>query len=65
MASCSASNNNWRDTQAAEIIATGIPPTDDRESAIVMTLASGNYTAIVRGFGVTIGVALVEAYDIP
>ena len=60
-----SSNNNWRDTQAAEIIATGIPPTDDLESAIVMTLAPGNYTAIVRGFGVTIGVALVEAYDIP
>jgi hypothetical protein len=60
-----SSNNNWRDTQAAEIIATGIPPTDDRESAIVMTLAPGNYTAIVRGFGVTTGVALVEAYDIP
>lgn len=44
-----SSNDNWRDMQSAEIIATGIPPTDDRESAIVMTLTPGNYTAIVRG----------------
>ena len=30
-----------------------------------MTLAPGNYTAIVRGANNTTGVALVEAYDIP
>jgi hypothetical protein len=44
-------NNNWRDTQEAEIIATGIPPANDLESAIVVTLAPGAYTAIVRGNG--------------
>ena len=27
-------NNNWRETQEAEIQATGIPPTNDFESAI-------------------------------
>ncbi len=58
------SNNNWRDTQEGEIAATGIPPTDDRESAIVMDLAPSNYTAIVRGVNGTTGVALVEAYDV-
>ena len=36
-----ASNNNWRTTQEAEIIATGIPPTKDFESAIVATLDPG------------------------
>jgi hypothetical protein len=42
-------NNNWRDTQESEIIATGIPPSNDLESAIVVTLSPGPYTAIVRG----------------
>jgi len=55
-------NDNWRDTQEAEIIATGIPPTNDLESAIVQNLSPGNYTAIVRGSGGAIGVAVVEAY---
>ena len=57
-------NNNWRDTQEDEIQATGIPPTDDLESAIVATLVPGAYTAIVRGNGGTSGVALVEIYDL-
>jgi len=57
-------NDNWRDTQAAEIIATGIPPTNDLESAIVRNLSPGNYTAIVRGSGGATGVAVVEAYNL-
>ena len=57
-------NDNWKHTQTAEIEATGIPPTDDLESAIVGTLAPGAYTAIVRGNGNTSGVALVEIYDL-
>lgn len=59
-----ASNDNWRDTQAAAIIATGIAPTDDRESAIVMSLVAGNYTAIVRGANNTTGVPPVEAFQL-
>ncbi len=59
-----SSNDNWRDTQEAELIATGIPPADDREAAIVMDLAPSNYTAIVRGANGATGVALVEAYDV-
>ena len=42
-------NDNWKDTQQAAIKATGIPPTNDLESAILATLPPGNYTAIVRG----------------
>jgi hypothetical protein len=57
-----ASNDNWRDTQEAEIIATTIPPTNDAESAILSSLSPGAYTAIVAGKNGTIGVALVEAY---
>ena len=57
-------NNDWRDTQEAEIQATGIPPTNNFESAIVATLPPGAYTAVVRGNGNTSGIALVEVYDL-
>ena len=56
------SNDNWRSTQQAEIIATGLQPSNDAESAIVATLAPSNYTMIVRGVNNTTGVALVEVY---
>jgi hypothetical protein len=59
-----ASNDNWRSDQETEIIATGIPPSNDLESAIVRNLVPGNYTAIVRGGGGTTGVALVEGYGL-
>jgi hypothetical protein len=60
-----ASNDDWKDSQEAAITATGIPPNNDKESAILATLAPGNYTAIVRGALNTTGVALVEAYQLP
>lgn len=59
-----AANDNWREEQEAEIIATGVAPGDNRESAIVRTLSPGSYTAIVRGAGDTTGVGLVEVYDL-
>ena len=61
-----ASDDNWRDTQETEIIATGVQPANDLESAIVATLPASpsgiGYTAIVRGVNGTTGVALVEFY---
>jgi hypothetical protein len=57
-----AANDDWRDDQEAEIIATGLAPSNNVESAIVRTLPPGNYTAIVRGANDTTGVALVEVY---
>ncbi len=48
-----------------EIEATGVPPSDERESAIIATVPRGVYTAILRGKDATTGVALVEAYDLP
>lgn len=60
-----ASNDDWRSTQQQEIIDTGVPPTDDRESAIVANLNPGNYTGIVSGKNNTTGVALVEVYALP
>ena len=58
------SNDNWRDTQQAEIIATGIPPSSDTESAVVMTLRPGAYTAVVRGVNGATGLALIEIYSL-
>ncbi len=59
-----AKNDDWRTAQQAAIIATGVPPSNDLESAIVTKLRPGAYTAIVRGMGDATGVALVEAYAI-
>ena len=57
-------NDNWRTTQEAEIIATTVPPSNDSESAIVATLAPAAYTAIVRGVNNGTGIGLVEAFDL-
>ena len=57
-------NDDWQDSQPAEIIATGIPPQNDLESAIVATLAPGRYTAVLAGTNGTTGNGLVEVYDL-
>jgi hypothetical protein len=62
--SLTAANDNWRDAQEGEIIASGVPPTNDLESALVATLSPGNHTVIVRGKGDTSGIGVVEAYDL-
>jgi hypothetical protein len=59
-----ASNNDWRDTQQTAIEATGLAPSNIKESAILSTLSPGGYTAIVRGAGNTSGVGLVEVYKL-
>lgn len=57
-----AQNDNWQDTAASAIAATGIAPKDYREAAIVASLKPGAYTAVLRGKHDTTGVALVEIY---
>ena len=59
-------DDNWRDdpAQEAAIIATGIPPTNNLESAIDANLIPGAYTAVVSGRNHTSGVGLVEVYDL-
>jgi hypothetical protein len=57
-----ASNDNWKDTQQAEIQASGFAPPNNAESAIIITRPPGNTTAIVRGKNNTTGNALVEVY---
>ena len=60
-----ASNDNWKSDQQSAIEGTGIPPTDDNESAILVALAPGNYTAIVSGINGGMGVGLIEVYSVP
>src|SRR5207302_1412668 len=43
---------------------TGLPPTNDLEPCIDVTLVPGAYTAILYGRNNTSGVALVELYDL-
>jgi uncharacterized Zn-binding protein involved in type VI secretion len=65
-------NDDWQTTnlvdfgsdQSAEIAASGIAPADPRESAMIVHLAPGAYTAVVRGKNGAIGIGLVEAYDL-
>jgi len=68
-----ARNDDWQHTiigrfidngQVRDIIASGLAPADGRESAMVVELPAGNYTAIVRGVNNTTGVGLVEVYDL-
>jgi hypothetical protein len=60
----SISNDDWRETQESEIIATTIPPNKNQEPAILAILAPGSYTAVVRGKNNTTGIGLVEAYNL-
>jgi hypothetical protein len=60
-----ASNDNWQDdpTQAAELTAAGLAPTNASESGIAITLGPGQYTALLSGVNNTTGVGVVEVYD--
>ncbi|MBA2433116.1 MAG: hypothetical protein H0V56_13545 [Chthoniobacterales bacterium] len=60
-----AANDDWKSDQEAEILATTIPPANDKEAAILVTLPAGAYTAIVRGNGSSSGIALVEVFSLP
>lgn len=59
------SNDDWQSDHKAEIQQTGIPPSSPKEAAIVATLPpNAAYTAIVRGKDNSVGIGLVEAYDL-
>ncbi|MFL6542309.1 MAG: DUF4214 domain-containing protein [Chthoniobacterales bacterium] len=59
-------NDNWKDSQEAAIVATGIPPSNPLESALVGTLPANNaaYTVLLSGKNGGTGVGLLEAYDL-
>jgi pectin methylesterase-like acyl-CoA thioesterase len=59
------SNDNWQDNpdSAAELVAIELAPGDQLESALVLTLPPGHYTAVIQGNDPSPGSALVEVYD--
>jgi glucose/arabinose dehydrogenase len=60
-------NDNWQEngSQAAQISATGLAPSDPLESAIATSLLPGSYTAIVAGKNGGVGIGVVEVYNLP
>ena len=58
-------NDDWKNSpDAAEIMNTGLAPTNDFESAIIATLAPGQYTAQLAGKDDGTGNGVVEIYDL-
>ncbi|MFZ1220812.1 MAG: cytochrome c peroxidase [Chthoniobacterales bacterium] len=56
-------NDNWKDSQQSQIEGTPYRPGDDREAAIIASLAPGAYTALLTGKNQTTGLGLLEIYD--
>jgi hypothetical protein len=60
-----ASNDNWQDdVNWVDVRQNSLSPVDPHESALVLHLPAGAYTAVVRGANDTTGTALVEVYDL-
>lgn len=60
-----ASSDNWpENANAAEIMTSGLAPSNPNESALLLSVAPGNYTAVLRGKGDSTGIGLVEVYDL-
>ena len=57
-------NDNWKSSQPDEIKASGLVPGNESESAIVATLAPGNYTVVLSGTNGGIGTGILELYDL-
>jgi hypothetical protein len=69
-----ATNDGWQTTQiggliradqASDILNSTLAPHDPKEAAMIVTLAPGSYTAVVRGVNRTQGVGTIEVYSIP
>jgi cyclophilin family peptidyl-prolyl cis-trans isomerase len=60
------SNDDWMNSpQKTQIQNSGLAPTNAKESALVQTLAAGQYTAVVHGANGGTGVGSVEVYQLP
>lgn len=59
------SNDDWKTApERAQIEASGLAPTNDKESAVLRTLVPGAYTAVLAGKANTTGIAIIEIYDL-
>ena len=60
-----ATNDNWQDNvNAIDVQRNGLAPPNPSESALVLRLPAGSYTAVLRGASGATGNALVEVYDL-
>jgi hypothetical protein len=60
-----ATNDNWQDdASAVDVRRNGLAPSNPSESALVLRLPAGAYTAVVRGANGSTGVALAEVYTL-
>ena len=60
-----ASNDNWQDNvNSIDVQKNGLAPPNALESALVLHLPAGAYTAVVRGANGATGNALVEVYHL-
>jgi hypothetical protein len=60
-----ATNDNWQDNvNAIDIQKNGLAPPNPSESALVLHLPAGAYTAIVSGANGSTGIALAEVYTL-
>jgi streptogramin lyase len=59
-----ASNNDWRIGQPTLLQVSGLAPPNDKESAVVLFLAPGSYSAILTGNGGGTGIGLIEVYKV-
>jgi hypothetical protein len=60
-----ATNDDWQSAaNAAQIAASGFAPGNARESAVMLTLPPGAYTAIVDGVAGGTGVAVIAVYSV-
>jgi hypothetical protein len=55
-------NNNWEDSQALDLQAVALAPSDLSEAATVQWLSPGAYTAVAQGNSGQTGVGLVDIY---
>jgi uncharacterized repeat protein (TIGR02543 family) len=61
-----AVNDDWQSAaNASQLQAAGFAPSNPLESAILITLSPGAYTAIVSGVGGGTGVGIVAVYAVP
>src|SRR6266700_1308839 len=55
---------NWKDTQQAQIQATGLAPPNYLDAAILITLSPGAYTVFLQGKAMATGIGLAQVYDV-
>ena len=60
-----ATNDNWKENEnATEIMTSGLSPSNPNESTLLLSVAPGSYTAVLRGKGGATGIGLIEVYDL-